>query len=341
MTRALVVTSIAAPTPALEELAGSAARADMDFVLIGDASSPAEFELSGCDFYGLERQRSLGLATADACPTRHYARKNVGYLIAMERGAETIVETDDDTVAYDTFWTLRERSQLAEVAAGQGWVNVYRYFSETTIWPRGLPLDEARAPAPPRSSLSVAEVIAPIQQGLVDNDPDVDAVFRLVLGQPFRFDAGESIALPAGAWCPFNSQNTTWWPEAYPLMYLPAHCSFRMTDIWRSFIAQRIAWTNDWAVLFHAATVAQERNAHDLMRDFEDELPGYLANRAICVALEQLDLVPGAEHVAANMRHAYRLFIENGWLDEHEFVLLDAWLADVAAATRRRDLEAA
>ena len=48
-----------------------------------------------------------------------------------------------------------------------------------------------------------------------------------------------------------------------------------MTDIWRSFVAQRILQENDWAVLFHAPTVSQERNEHDLMRDFADEVPGY------------------------------------------------------------------
>ena len=63
-----------------------------------------------------------------------------------------------------------------------------------------------------------------------------------------------------------------------------------MTDIWRSFIAQRIAWENNWHVLFHAPTVWQERNAHNLMRDFADEIPGYLHNRSIGDALERLDL---------------------------------------------------
>ena len=76
-------------------------------------------------------------------------------------------------------------------------------------------------------------------------------------------------------------------------MYLPAYCSFRMTDIWRSFVAQRIASVNGWSVLFRAATVRQRRNPHDLLRDFRDEVPGYLANREICVALEALRLEPG------------------------------------------------
>ena len=122
---------------------------------------------------------------------------------------------------------------------------------------------------------------SPIQQGLANQNPDVDAIYRLVLPLPLDFVEAAPVALGKGAWCPFNSQNTTWWSEAFPLLYLPFHCSFRMTDIWRSFVAQRIAWENGWSILFHNATVFQERNEHSLIRDFEEEIPGYLNNRAM------------------------------------------------------------
>ena len=39
------------------------------------------------------------------------------------------------------------------------------------------------------------------------------------------------------------------------LLHLPAYCSFRMTYIWRSFVAQRIAAVNGSPMLFHKATV--------------------------------------------------------------------------------------
>ena len=61
-----------------------------------------------------------------------------------------------------------------------------------------------------------------------------------------------------------------------------------MTDIWRSFVAQRIAWANNWSILFHEPTVWQERNDHSLMRDFKDEVPGYLHNRRIGEVLDRL-----------------------------------------------------
>jgi hypothetical protein len=324
----LVVTSIAGPTPAIRALAESAAAHDVDFVLIGDAGSP-DFELAGCDLYTLERQRELDLRLAEICPIRHYTRKNIGYLLAMERGAALIVETDDDTIASSRFWAPRTRFRPVKTVEDGGWTNAYRYFSEAAIWPRGFPLDQARAPVPPYAELPTADADCPIQQGLVDDDPDVDAVYRLLFPLPFTFEQGAPVALGAGSWCPFNSQNTTWWRDAFPLLYLPATCSFRMTDIWRSFVAQRIAWANGWSVLFEAATVRQSRNEHDLNKDFADEVAGYLENRAMCAALGALDLAPGIERIAENMRLAYELLVERGWLDASELPLLDAWLTDV------------
>lgn len=330
----LVVTSIAGPTSALQALAEAATAGGADFILVGDAASP-QFELGGCDVYGLDRQLGLELELASICPVGHYTRKNIGYLLAMERGASVIVETDDDTVASDRFLMRRERVRTVRAVADAGWVNVYRYFTDEPIWPRGFPLDAARAATAADDAVGIVEVDCPIQQALVDDDPDVDAVYRMLFSLPFTFERRPSVALTAGSWCPFNSQNTTWWRDAFPLMYLPASCSFRMTDIWRSFVAQRVAWANGWGVCFDEANVVQRRNDHDLGKDFADEVSGYLQNRAICSALETLDLEPGVEHLGANVRRAYTLLVERGWLAEHELVLLDAWLADVETILRR------
>jgi hypothetical protein len=166
---------------------------------------------------------------------------------------------------------------------------------------------------------------------LADGSPDVDAIWRLVLGKPFRFQSGPSIALMSGVWCPFNSQSTWWWPEAYPLLYLPSFCTFRMTDIWRSFVAQRCLWELDLGVVFHAPEVIQERNEHDLMRDFGDEIPGYQLNRRIVKILEDLSLQPGAEAVGDNLWTCYATLIQEGIFPDKEMPLVDAWLDDLKA----------
>ena len=130
---AIVVTSIDKPNPMLQSLAQGCQQRGYQFIVIGDEASPPRFDLDGCRFYGLKEQRELGFKFADLCPTKHYARKNIGYLLAMQQGAPMILETDDDTVAYDEFWQTREQSRTVRWIADHGWVNIYRYFSSTNI----------------------------------------------------------------------------------------------------------------------------------------------------------------------------------------------------------------
>lgn len=167
----------------------------------------------------------------------------------------------------------------------------------------------------------------PLQQGMANDNPDVDAVYRMTSVLPITFEMPDNVALAANAWCPFNSQNTTWFKEAFPLMYLPSFCSFRMTDIWRSFIAQRIAWTCNWSLMFHGPTVYQERNEHNLLRDFEEEIPGYLNNANICATLSELDLRTGVEHIPENLLRCYKAMVHHKWIDnEKELDLLENWI---------------
>ncbi len=115
-------------------------------------------------------------------------------------------------------------------------------------------------------------------------------------------------------------------------MYLPSYCSFRMTDIWRSFVAQRIAWTCGWGILFHESTVRQERNEHDLLKDFSDEVVGYLDNHKIMEALSALDLKSGPQNVADNLFSCYGQLIDLGLIKAEEMSLLKAWIDDVRLA---------
>jgi hypothetical protein len=325
----VIVTSIASPNDALQQLAQGCSEKEYQFIVIGDQASPAEFHIDGCDFYSLEKQKQTKLKFAQLCPTKHYARKNIGYLLAVRDGASIIIETDDDNIPLRQFWDKRQRIQNVPALRNSGWVNVYRYFTDRNIWPRGFPLQMVQEQVPPYQSLNAAEIDCPIQQGLADENPDVDAVYRLTLLLPHSFTKKRRVALTNGSWCPFNSQNTTWWPDAFELLYLPSYCSFRMTDIWRSFIAQKIAWLNDWAILFHEPTMKQERNVHNLLHDFNDEIPGYLHNSEICEALESLPLKSGVEKIGDNLKVCYEKLVGMSLIGREELKLLDAWLNDI------------
>lgn len=330
----LVITSIASQShPVLNQFAKEASEYNVPFIMIGDTKSPSNFKLDGCDFYSIERQKELTLSIAKILPTKHYARKNIGYLIAIRDGAEIIIETDDDNIPLPTFWNDRLKTVSAPLLSNKGWVNIYKYFTENHIWPRGFALERIQDKLPELASFS--QISAPIHQGLADDNPDVDAVYRLTQPLPVVFNQSHNVALGVGSICPFNSQNTTWFKEAFPLLYLPSYCSFRMTDIWRSFVAQRIGWTCGWAIVFHKSTVRQERNDHNLMQDFQDEVSGYSNNLLICKSLEALDLPAGVENIPSNMIACYQKLIELGVVDIKEIELVKAWLNDLASFQSR------
>jgi hypothetical protein len=108
-----------------------------------------------------------------------------------------------------------------------------------------------------------------------------------------------------------------------------------MTDIWRSFVAQRIAWGNGWSILFQSPTVYQERNEHNLMRDFADEVPGFLHNDRIRRILESLSLAPGIDNISANMERCYQALVDAALVGPGELKLLHAWIDDLAQATQK------
>lgn len=327
---ALVITSIAASDhPVLQSYADRCKKEGIPFYVMGDKISPPDFKLDGCEFYSLDRQRATGFDLVKDLPERHYGRKNIGYLVAISEGAGVILETDDDNYAREDFWQLRQRDIRARIIKDAGWFNVYACFTDTRIWPRGFALEHLMDPVPAASGFPMESVNSPIQQGLADENPDVDAMYRLTLPLPVSFEKEESLALGNNTWCPFNSQNTTWFREAFPLMYLPSHCSFRMTDIWRSFIAQRIAWENGWFVWFHKPTVYQERNMHSLMRDFSDEIIGYMNNKSIALRLQGLKLTAGMKSLGDNLFKCYEVLVSMKLIGEAELPLLESWINDL------------
>jgi hypothetical protein len=327
-----VLTTIHPPTACATRLSQVLARVGGRLLAMGDRKGPLRFDLPMTEFVSFAEQRRLPFALARLLPADHYVRKNLGYLLAIGRGAGCIYETDDDNMPNGA-WRPRLLKTAARPAAPQPWLNVYRAFSGRHVWPRGFPLERVSDPAVVADAAEPAlvEVTAPVQQGLADGAPDVDAVWRLVLPGEVSFAPGPSIWLPPGTWCPFNSQSTWWWPVAYPLLYLPAHCSFRMTDIWRGFVAQRCLWELGCGLVFHAAEVVQHRNVHDLLRDFQDEVPGYLNNARIAERLTGLRLAPGPGAVADNLLRCYEDLVAGGILPREELALVRAWVEDLAA----------
>lgn len=322
MTLAAIVTTINPPTSSVRKLSQRAGRV----IVIGDRKGPLEYDVPGCEFYALEEQRSIPSFLERMLPVDHFARKNIGAMLAIRGGASCIYETDDDNAPLMLAWKPRERCVTsAAYTEGAGWFNVWQAFSSATIWPRGLPLAYInRAP----DLTSRRSWTAPIQQGLANVSPDTDAIWRLTVGGEHSWSrTAASVALQANQWCPINSQSTWWWPEAYPLLYLPSTVNGRLSDIWRGLIAQRCLWGMGGVVVHHGAEVEQIRNPHNTMQDFADEVPGYLHNEEIGDILGALEL--GGD-MRTNICRCWGALADARFVERRELALLDAWLRDIS-----------
>lgn len=324
MDKAIVITTINAKTKALTEFER---REGWHVIVVGDRKSQPIESTETLTFLSVEDQRGLGFSLVEACPYDHYTRKNIGYLYALQHGAKIIYDTDDDNLPYES-WGVPDFSCSRQLSSESSFANVYRYFTDEHVWPRGYPLQNIQND----DGFTVVEdgtLDVGIWQGLADREPDVDAIFRLVFGKEITFEDRPPVALPDGLYCPFNSQNTFWTEAAFPYLYLPATVTFRFTDILRGYVAQRLMWDQNLHLGFTDATVYQDRNVHDLMRDFESEVDCYLAVKQIA---EKMATSSFTGNPLTRLKQVYQQLHADGHVTDTELELLDAWTSDFRKA---------
>jgi len=247
-------------------------------------------------YLSVEEQKGMGYATLAHVPWKAYQRKIAGYLYAISRKARVIVETDDDnaplTHSVDEHLLPEYQSSgvvdepvVAErvVSAGlsaEVLTNVYGCYGRPELWPRGFPLshlhmfvEEGGETEMPCTRQPVQSTLwTPVQQGLQDKDPDVDGIYRLINPKRIRngvdFGPGQPLAMQVGQMCPFNTQNTAFYPGAFWGLLIPVDVTFRECDIVRGWWVQRILWDAGGRLLFRNSTVRHDRNSHDYYQDF-------------------------------------------------------------------------
>ena len=323
--RHVVITSIFPPTAAVHAFARIPGH---EVTVVGDRKTPAGWACDGVTFISVAQQNAGGYALAEGLPYDHYGRKMFGYLRAIEQGATVIIDSDDDNIP-KAGWEFPDFDGVFECLPGDlGFVNVYELYTEQKIWPRGLPLRYVNSRTLTGAPSRPEPARVGIWQGLADGDPDVDAIYRLTTNAPCVFRAAAPpYVLGRGTLTPWNSQNTAVRRELFALLYLPVFVSFRFTDILRGLVAQPILWRHGFRVGVLGATVTQERNPHDYMKDFESEVPMYLFADRITDIVGAAIGATGS--VADHLFEAYAALHAAGIVQAAEMDGVSAWLKDV------------
>lgn len=256
-----------------------------DVIIVGDIKTPASYHNIGCIFLDVKKQKELFPEFCELLPYNHYCRKNIGYIYAIKNDYDVIYETDDDNLIYDDFDDILNNSNNINSIIkdkNNNWINIFKYFTKNkACWPRGLPITNIHNKYDfeiKKNSLSVS-----IIQGLVDNDPDVDSLYRLIKNDPIAWEKNKLIKISNENMCVFNSQNTFWLnKDLFIAMYIPCTVSFRYCDILRSIICNSLLYYSNNIISYISPNVIQERNEHNLMDDFKSEYSMFIHNEAIC-----------------------------------------------------------
>ena len=117
---------------------------------------------------------------------------------------------------------------------------------------------------------------------MVENDPDVDALFRLTQPEQYEWKTDKKIYISNENMCVFNTQNTFWVnKDLFISMLIPSTVSFRYCDILRGIICNIILNITNNHLLYISSNVIQKRNEHDLVEDLKSELLMYKHNENI------------------------------------------------------------
>ena len=327
----LVITSIASSTTALMENSFQIAHNNNCRIIVIADKKSGDIKVKNGNFLSVSSQNSLSYEIIKYLPWNSYSRKNIGYLEALKTKSEWIIETDDDNLPSNEFFNLDlHRDIKVRIIEKKEWINIYKYFGNNIVWPRGFPLNQIKSKVileTKESEISIDSV--GVFQSIADQDPDVDAIFRLTQNLPQTFINNSPIFLINGAVCPFNSQ-ATWWNYKYGvLMYFPSTISWRVADIWRSYIATRVLQSNDIGIVFVGPLVTQIRNEHDLLIDFKEEIDCYLNAEKIWTILSEIPDKNLRVSPEVAIIYVYNHLVNLGVIPHEEIEILNAWVEDV------------
>ena len=199
-------------------------------------------------------------------------------------------------------------------------------------WPRGLPLPHIKDEScshPEMVSKKVDPESIAVYQSLSNQDPDVDAIYRLTQPLPFDFAVDEQTLMtmvPPQSLSPFNAQATLFTRDALWMLPLPISVHGRVSDIWRSYFGQRLLRETGHVVVFTHPQVIQHRNVHNYLADLESESDLYLKSGRLLEFLMEWQRPTSAKTLPHIIENLYIELYERDYIGIEDVLLVQTWL---------------
>ena len=197
-------------------------------------------------------------------------RRNFAVLEAYNRGAEVIALIDDDNIPYNNWFKniyVGKKIKCKEIGINKKIFDPVGYTNHQNLWHRGMPLELVKDRKYKTKKKNFIK--ADIQANFWNGDPDIDAVCRMIYRPVCKFKKSY-FPFYSNKISIFNSQNTLLTRKVIRDYFLFPHIG-RMDDIWASFYVT----SKKYKVVYNEPTVYQQRNVHNLIKDFKDEYIGY------------------------------------------------------------------
>lgn len=291
---------------------------EVGLIIIGDRKSPvveskqiaAELKMQGfdVDFFDVAEQdawlgRFPGLK--EIIPYNSDNRRNVGFLMALERGCEFIISVDDDNfplpdVDFFALHNILGRYHTLPVLETESkWFNICSLLEhdggDTTLYPRGYPHKKRRKPNAVTETRKQVPIF--LNQGLWLHDPDVDSISRIHHDVKITRFSGRHIALELGTWSPINTQNTSVHRDILPAYYfVPMRHRLgeltidRYGDIWAGLFTKKVMDAMNVYASFGNPIAKHIRNTHNLFKDLHEELGCIIYTEVLADMIENMEL---------------------------------------------------
>jgi hypothetical protein len=231
-------------------------------------------------------------------PYNSIRRRNLGYLRALELGADVIITVDDDNYINEPNWLtdhlncLNYEGPLPTVSSRNNIVNpcrILKFNLPYEIYSRGYPLAEFFQDSFDVTMDQGRKTV--LNMGLWKENPDVDSYTNLLYPniKSLGIKGPElSYALAYNNYMPINTQNTAFVREITPAYYcvlmdtkLVGLNIARYDDIWGGLFALKLIHRMKHRITFGKPLTLHIRNTHDYLRDFKSEFIGITLNYKI------------------------------------------------------------
>ena len=338
-------------------------------VIVSDTKTPVPYETGWVEGEGngevvvltTKIQETMDSPFVRTIPWSHFGRKNIGYLYAIMHGASVIWDFDDDNML--KFWIpgaapakapsldavvgmiASNEATVVDVLHPQGhnWptYNPYPVLGAPNLpsWPRGLPLADIKKEQCSNTTVTNTKlqvISIAVLQSLAEVQPDVDAIYRITMSmpRPFAFkrtDETRPLMIPSGVLTPYNAQATLHFESAFWALLLPITVHGRVSDIWRSYLSQRLFWDCDLQVGFTARPlVIHDRTEHSDLGDLDAERDLYMKSEHLVKFLGSWKAT--GTTLAERIEELWIALYERQYIELKDVELVQHWLQSLFQA---------